>query len=121
MMNVAEGAKMLIKHISANNKIWLIVDSDADGFTSSAILLNYLNCLFPAYVRNNIMYRLHEGKQHGILTSEVPEGVKLVIAPDSSSNEYEIHQELAEKGIDVLVLDHHEADKISEYACIINN
>lgn len=121
MMNVAEGAKMLIKHISANDKIWLIVDSDADGFTSSAILLNYLNCLFPAYVRNNIMYRLHEGKQHGILTSEVPEGVKLVIAPDSSSNEYEIHQELAEKGIDVLVLDHHEADKISEYACIINN
>ena len=26
-----------------------------------------------------------------------------------------------EKGVDVLVIDHHEAEKISEYACIINN
>jgi single-stranded-DNA-specific exonuclease len=47
--------------------------------------------------------------------------VKLVIAPDSSSNQYEEHQELAEKGIDVLVIDHHEADHYSEYACVINN
>ena len=121
LLNITEGVRMLIKHIAANNRIWLIVDSDADGFTSSAILLNYLNCLFPAFVRNNISYRLHEDKQHGILTSEVPDGVKLVIAPDSSSNEYEIHQQLAEKGIDVLVLDHHEAEKVSEYACVINN
>lgn len=28
---------------------------------------------------------------------------------------------LAEMGIDVLVIDHHEAEKISEYACVINN
>ena len=47
--------------------------------------------------------------------------MKLVIAPDSSSNDYEVHKELAEKGIDVLVLDHHEAEKYSEYACVINN
>jgi single-stranded-DNA-specific exonuclease len=45
----------------------------------------------------------------------------MVIAPDSSSNDYEEHAELAKLGIDVLVIDHHEADKISEYACIINN
>ena len=47
--------------------------------------------------------------------------MKLVIAPDSSSNDYEVHQQLKEKGIDVLVIDHHEADKISENACVINN
>ena len=37
------------------------------------------------------------------------------------SNDYEQHKELSEKGIDVLVIDHHEAERISEYACIINN
>lgn len=37
------------------------------------------------------------------------------------SNDYEVHQQLKSKGIDVLVIDHHEADKISENACIINN
>ena len=51
----------------------------------------------------------------------VPEDVKLVIAPDSSSNDYFEHAELKKKGVDVLVIAHHEADFISEYACIINN
>ena len=37
------------------------------------------------------------------------------------SNDYEVHQQLKAKRVDVLVIDHHEADKISENACIINN
>lgn len=37
------------------------------------------------------------------------------------SNDYEVHKALAEKGVDVLVLDHHEANHYSEYACVINN
>lgn len=37
------------------------------------------------------------------------------------SNDYEEHKALHDKGIDVLVLDHHEAEKVSEYACVINN
>ena len=28
---------------------------------------------------------------------------------------------MKERGIDVLVIDHHEAEKISDYACVINN
>ena len=119
--NIKEGAKMLVSHIARNDKVLLQVDSDCDGFTSSALLLNYLNCLFPAFVRNNIQYRMHTGKQHGIILDTVPEDVKLVIAPDSSSNDYIEHETLHERGVDVLVIDHHEAEKISEYACIINN
>lgn len=53
---------MLLKHIKNNDKIFIQVDSDCDGFTSSAILINYLNCLFPHFVQTNITYRLHEGK-----------------------------------------------------------
>ena len=56
-----------------------------------------------------------------MLIDTIPTDVKLVIAPDSSSNDYDVHRELKEKGVDVLVIDHHEADKESEYACIINN
>ena len=121
IMNMHEGAKMLIKHIAANNKIFVQVDSDCDGYTSAATLINYLNCLFPSFTQNNIIYRIHKGKEHGIIPTTIPAEVKLVIAPDSSSNDYEQHKELKEKGIDVLVIDHHEADKISQDACIINN
>ena len=119
--NIHEGAQMLIKHIAQNDDVLVQIDSDCDGFTSAATLLNYLNCLFPGFVQNHIYYRIHTGKQHGIIPDTIPEGVKLVIAPDSSSNDYEEHELLASKGIDVLVIDHHEADKVSENACVINN
>lgn len=116
-----EGAKMLIRHISQNDKVLIQVDSDCDGYTSAALLMNYLYCLFPSFVNNNISYRVHMGKQHGIIPDTIPEDVKLVIAPDSSSNDYEAHEYLNLSGVDVLVIDHHEADHISEYACVINN
>lgn len=121
LMNVREGATMLIKHIKAQDKILIQVDSDCDGYTSAALLINYLNCLFPAYVQNNITYRVHDDKSHGLRLNTIPEDIKLVVAPDSSSNDYDVHKQLAERGCDVLVIDHHLADHISEYACIINN
>lgn len=64
---------------------------------------------------------MHEGKQHGLILDTIPPDVSLVIAPDASSNDYEVHQVLAERGIDVLVLDHHEAEYPSPHACVINN
>ena len=121
LTNMQEGAKMLISHIGQNDKIFIQVDADCDGYTSAAILINYLNCLFPHFVQTNISYRVHDGKQHGLLVETIPDDVKLVIAPDSSSSDYEEHEELHKRGIDVLVLDHHEAEKFSEYACVINN
>lgn len=121
IMNVEEGAKVLVKHIAQGDKILIQIDSDCDGYTSAAVLINYLNRLFPGFVQSNICYRIHTGKQHGILLETIPDDAKLVIAPDSSSNDYDEHHQLKSKGVDVLVIDHHEADKISEDAVIINN
>ena len=121
IMNIKEGVKVLIKHIAQGDKVLIQIDSDCDGYTSAAALINYLNRLFPGFVQTNVYYRIHTGKQHGILLETIPDDVKLVIAPDSSSNDYEVHQQLKSKGVDVLVIDHHEADKISENAVIINN
>ena len=120
--NIKEGSQMLIRHIAQNDDILVQVDSDCDGFTSAATLLNYLYCLFPTFVQQHMYYRIHIGKQHGIIPSTIPDNIKMIIAPDSSSNDFEEHQYLkTQKGIDILVIDHHEAEKISEYACIINN
>ena len=121
IMNIEEGVKVLIKHIAQGDKVLVQIDSDCDGYTSAAALINYLNRLFPGFVQTNVYYRIHTGKQHGILLETIPEDVKLVIAPDSSSNDYEVHEQLKSRGVDVLVIDHHEADKISENAVIINN
>ena len=62
--------------------------------------MNYLYCLFPAFVLNNIFYRVHAGKQHGIIPDSIDKDIKLVIAPDSSSNDYLEHEYLYKNGID---------------------
>lgn len=112
---------MIIKHLNNKSKIFIQVDSDCDGYTSSAVLLNYLHKWVPSIVESNFSYGFHNGKYHGINIDMIPEGTSLVIAPDSSSNNYDVHKYLSDKGIDILVIDHHKADKISEYACVINN
>ena len=123
--NMREGAQLLARHISQNSKALIIVDSDCDGYCSSAILLNYLNRLFPAWVQNQIEYFIHSGKQHGLgdidLQNIIERNIKLVICPDSASNDYEQHKQLKEHGIDVLILDHHEAEYVSPDAITINN
>jgi len=82
--------------------------------------LNYIHLAFPTAI-SKFSYAFHDDKTHGIDVSSIPVGTTLVVAPDSSSNEYDTHKQLAEQGIDVVVLDHHQADKVSEYACVVNN
>ena len=122
LLNAA--AQKIIQHIFSKNKMLVICDCDCDGFTSAALLINYLYDLFPSYVTTGLKWFVHEDKQHGL--ADVMDYInshdfKLVIAPDASSNDYDYHKELKEKGIDVIVLDHHLADKVSEDAIVINN
>ena len=122
--NMIEGVKRLISAIKNQEKIFLIVDCDADGFTASAALVNYIYKVFPSTM-DLLSIQLHEGKEHGIeekwLEEIVANEYKLVICPDASSNDYEQHKFLKDNGIDVLVLDHHDAEEVSENAIIINN
>lgn len=120
--NIREGAVMLVKHMQAEDDIFIQIDSDCDGFTSAATLINYINMIAPSFAQNHISYRLHKGKEHGLIPDTIPDNIKMVIAPDSSSNDYEEHEYLkTQRGIDILVIDHHEADHVSKYACVINN
>jgi single-stranded-DNA-specific exonuclease len=66
---------------------------------------------------------LHSGKQHGLSEDiTINEDIKLVILTDSSSNDFKQHKVLKDRGIDVLVIDHHECDEgYSPYAVVINN
>ena len=67
-----DGVKMLLPHIKNMDKTFIQVDSDCDGYTSAALLINYLNALFPAYVQNCITYRVHNDKSHGLILETIP-------------------------------------------------
>ena len=117
--NIIQGANCLLKHIEQNGKIFLQPDADCDGICSAAIMYLYIK-----HINSNIeiRWRMHEGKQHGIILDTVPDDTTLGIAPDASSNDYEIHTELKKRGVDVLVIDHHIANEgYSKDAIVINN
>lgn len=119
-----DAGRTLIETISNNKKVLIIVDSDCDGFTSSAVLINYLYDIFPAWTKNCLSWFLHKGKEHGLadVVKEIDvTEYSLIICPDAASNDYEEHLQLSQKNIPVIVLDHHEAEKISDHAIVINN
>jgi len=89
----------------------LILDPDVDGFTSSALFINYFHCHFPDYIENNVQYVMHSGKQHGIDLDLIPPDTEILICADSASNDYKQHKILKESGVEIVILDHHEAPK----------
>lgn len=119
--NLFKAATALIKTITNNESAVVIVDSDCDGFTSAATLINYLYDLFPSWVANKLTWFMHEGKQHGLSDFILNDDLKLIIIPDAGSNDFEYHKQYNKKDINIIVLDHHEAEKISDDAIIINN
>ena len=122
--NLKNGAIALSTAIDLQWDVLIIVDCDCDGYTSSALLINYLYKIFPTWVENHLTWYMHDSKQHGLsdcIDFIMDKNPGLVICPDSSSNDYDYHKMLANKDISILVLDHHLADHISKDAIIINN
>ena len=122
--NIENGAKLLKTAIEKEWNILLIIDSDNDGFTSAAIIYQYIKKLNNNI---NIKYLLHSGKQHGLedhidYILEHSDEIDMIIQPDSGSNDFIYHEQLKEKNIPCLILDHHITDEeISSNAIIINN
>lgn len=118
-----QAAAAVLKCITLEKRMLVVVDCDCDGYTSAAILINYLHDLFPYYVENSLDWFLHSGKQHGLSDLELDKHSEygLIVVPDAASNDYDLHLEYAYKELPILVLDHHEADFESPNAIVINN
>lgn len=117
-------AAALTQAILSNESVLIIVDCDCDGFTSSALLINYLYDVFPSWVENNLHWFLHEEKEHGLgdcMEYISQRQFSLIIVPDAGSNDYQYHKQLKQQGRTVIVLDHHEAEFVSSDAIVINN
>lgn len=98
--------------------IFVQVDSDADGYTSASVLIMEIQRLFPHV---NITWRIHKGKEHGVIVNTVPEDTDLIIIPDAGSNQVEEMAELYKNGYTTIVLDHHEIEEgIEDYAIVVN-
>ena len=109
----------LLHHIENESLIQIIVDPDTDGYCSASMLYMYIKDVMKY---NRIIYSLHHGKEHGITQDIViHEDTKLLIVPDAGTNDVEQAKQLALRGIDVIVIDHHISDLDNPYALIVNN
>lgn len=105
--NLQELLEALHMGMLERKQFFLQVDSDADGVTSSAIFYNYFRTIFPEC---KIYYRLHDGKEHGVIVDTIPVETDIVVIPDAGSNQQDELEELSRKGRTVLIIDHHLSD-----------
>lgn len=120
LANIEQAAHTLLRHCQ-RGKVYIQIDEDADGYTSSAILLNYLHRIIPSIIDCNFTYGLRDLKLHGIDMDNIPADTTLVVVPDAGSSELKKCEQLQQKGIEVIILDHHMSDVINTSAIVVNN
>ena len=112
---IEQAIKEITSIIEGNLNACIVVDCDVDGYTSAAILINFLYSLYPEWVKNHLTYVHHTGKQHGLcdMREVIPKETHLIICPDSASNDYDEHKYWNNYFVSIIILDHHEASYIS--------
>lgn len=119
LSNIDEAVRTAWYQLTHEAKVFVIVDSDTDGYTSSSILMNYIRRRFPDV---DLQYHLHPGKEHGIVLEDIPEDRTLIFVPDAGSNNYDEQKALVDQGKTVIILDHHEVDNyVDTGAILVNN
>ncbi len=111
MSGMTQAVKRIQKAIEENERIMVYGDFDTDGITSTVILTQGLRDL-----GGNISYRIpcRVKDSHGLKKELIDEiaskEVSLLITCDCGINEYIETQYATEKGIDVIITDHHDPD-----------
>lgn len=109
-----------------DKKVFILVDSDVDGYSSGAMMYKYLVDFIGM---KNVKYILNRDKKHGLqpeivdaLLFERSEEKGLLIIPDAGTNDT-AHCKTLSEWYDIIVIDHHPSeDDVEEniYATIIN-
>lgn len=118
LTNMSEAVRVAYHTLKEGSHVFVQVDSDTDGYTSSAVLINYLKRRFPEV---KITYALHPGKEHGIVPEAIPEDATLLFIPDAGSNNYAEQKWAIENDKTLIILDHHEVNNYEDTGAILVN
>jgi single-stranded-DNA-specific exonuclease len=106
-----EAARRIVKAVAAKKRIRIHGDYDADGVTATAILVLGLRQV-GADVHGFIPHRLNEGYGvHPDRVEEHAEHADLLVTVDCGVSNVEEVRALLDKGVDVIVTDHHAPGK----------
>ena len=111
LLDMEKSTSRTIEAISNNEKIGIFGDYDVDGASSTALLGNYfseLNLNYEIYIPD----RKKEGYGPSIKSFNelIQKKVKIIFTVDCGTLSFEAINFAKEKGIDVIVLDHHQSE-----------
>ncbi|MFQ5345748.1 MAG: single-stranded-DNA-specific exonuclease RecJ, partial [Mariprofundus sp.] len=108
MMDMEKAAERVADAISAEEKIHIFGDFDADGVNGTAILVEALRAA-GSHVSFSIPHRADQGHGIGVepVQEAVAEGAKLGISVDTGTTCFEACVAAAELDFDLIISDHH--------------
>ena len=109
MKDMEKAVDRVIQALSRGEGVLIYGDYDADGITSTAILILFFQALrFPC--RYYVPHRVKEG--YGLhldaMGTFAQQGVKLIITADCGISNMDEVKEAQKMGLDVIITDHHE-------------
>jgi single-stranded-DNA-specific exonuclease len=118
LANIEEAASKIVDAIKNKKQICISADCDVDGISSTAIMFRYLSQFTD---KLKIVYN-QRSQGHGVENQleYISDDTELLIVLDSSTNSTEACKKLSDKGIDVVIIDHHEYENDNPYAIIVN-
>ncbi len=121
--NLDKAVHRLRQAMAREEKILVFGDYDVDGVTSTAFLISVLN-VFAVYPRYIVPRRLAEG--YGLTISALERALEggipqLLIAVDCGTNSREEVAFLKQRGVDVIIIDHHVSKSGIPDDCIVVN
>jgi single-stranded-DNA-specific exonuclease len=118
MKNMKEASEVIIEAIKRNKKIAISADCDTDGISSLALMTRYISKL-----TNNFYVTFNQRSEgHGIENQMdmIEDDTDLILILDSSTNSNRACDTLHSKGIQMIILDHHDFEKKNEHPIIVN-
>jgi single-stranded-DNA-specific exonuclease len=123
--NMREAVTEIKYHIINNHKFCIVIDSDADGYTSAYIMYKYIRLQNP---KCKVKMIIQDGKIRGLDSEKTRRQVidckpDCLILPDSGTNSAPYAQELFDNGIALTILDHHApSDEVcKDWGIVVNN
>ena len=121
LKDMEKAAKRIARAVSEHQKVAIIGDYDVDGATSTSVLR-----LFLESVGVEPMIHIPErdegyGPSRQAVDEFVQNGADLLITVDCGTTAFEVLEYGVERGLDVIVLDHHEAEaRLPKIYAVVN-
>ena len=112
LMRIDDARQIIEKGLDNNKNFGIHWDVDTDGVSSGTIMTRYLR-----NYTDRVSSYINTGKAHGLIEQDLEQfnGVDILIVVDSLDKDISQYEELHNRGIQIIVLDHHAIDVNVDY------